>query len=93
MKTNRFDLSDEQSLRIRDLRKTLADALPAPITEEAQFPISQFSGCGGVCMSSCAGTCVSFCGNHCSAGCTDTCSGSCSDGCINGCKGGCLGWH
>ncbi len=80
MKRSRFALSSEQTLRLEELRATLAEALPADAAERVEFPVARYVctycdiSCKGICMDSCTGGCV----------------GSCTGGCSGGCKGSCV---
>jgi hypothetical protein len=93
MQHSRFTLTSEQTLRLQELRDALAKTLPAGAAETVAFPVSQFGGCGAVCMPGCTGTCVSTCGNNCQTGCFTTCAGTCEDSCAGTCDIYCMLTH
>jgi hypothetical protein len=89
MKHARFELTSEQTLRLEELRDALAKTLPAGAAETVAFPVSQFGGCGAVCMPGCTGSCVAGCASSCTGSCTDNCYGSCEGLCHAMCTGDC----
>jgi hypothetical protein len=73
MKNTRLQLSSEQTLRLRELRNTLAEVLPADVAETVQFQtVSYAPWCPG-CQDSCQGQCV--------LGCLGSCKGRCKGVC------------
>ncbi len=83
MKRIQLELSSEQTLRLKELRDILAEAVPADTTENVEFPVAHYACID--CAFSCSGTCVSSC----AAACWDTCTSACG-GC-GGCGASCMG--
>jgi hypothetical protein len=83
MKNLQFELSNEQTQRLEELRETLSKALPAGMSNEMELPVAHY-GCGYSCSFTCLGSCVNGCTMACQASCTVTCRGSCWGDCQGG---------
>jgi hypothetical protein len=73
----RLELSSEQTLRLEELRQTLAEALPPDAAEMMSFPTAYYATCGGTCFFACDGTCWPACVSSCFFGCTGSCLLAC----------------
>ena len=77
MNSLRLELSNEQTLRLEELRQTLAEALPADRAEMTVFPVAHYGSCGGTCFIMCDGTCWGRCVHTCWYGCDFGCLQTC----------------
>jgi hypothetical protein len=79
MKPTRFELDSEQTLRLQELRQTLAETLPADQDPTTTFPVAHFNveGCWPGCFWSCSGGCRGSCHGGCWTGCRGTCMIAC----------------
>jgi hypothetical protein len=81
MNQQRFELSTEQTLRLKELRALLNEMLPSTNHPNAvSLPIAHYS-CGAVCMPGCSAGCTSTCTGTCAGGCTGSCTTICAPGC------------
>jgi hypothetical protein len=85
MKNNLLELSSEQTLRLKELRDALDEALPVNVGPSAQFPVAHnipvcmecWENCWGTCISSCAAACGTNCWWTCAEWCREECNWSC----------------
>jgi hypothetical protein len=76
MKHVRFELDSVQTLRLQELRQTLAETLPADQDPTTAYPVAQLStewciGCTFSCKGGCWGSCHGTCWNGCRGSCRD----------------------
>ena len=81
----RLELSSEQTLRLEELRQTLAEALPPDAAEMVSFPTADYWTCGGTCLWGCDGSCWASCYGWCQGICEEFCSNNCRHGCRHEC--------
>lgn len=80
----KLELSNEQTLRLTELRDVLAKALPADMAETFEFPVV-LNACGCGCTTSYYVTCATGCYTSCTGRCTGSCSATCGSHCVTLC--------
>jgi hypothetical protein len=78
----RLELSSEQTLRLEELRRALAEALPPDAVEMVSFPTAYYATCGGTCFFACDGTCFPYCSGTCWLSCKGRCDWNCWAECM-----------
>jgi len=79
----RLELSSEQTLRLEELRQTLAEVLPPDVAKMVEFPTAHYATCGSTCFFACDGTCFPSCWGTCWLSCKDRCDFSCQAECMS----------
>ncbi len=73
MKRIQLELSNEQTLRLKELRDILAEAVPVDMAGNVEFPVAHYA-----CPGDCTYTCLFSCYKGCQGGCLGTCYPSCT---------------